>query len=151
MMLGEIQTVTDKTRDAAVELRARFFREEGFATPPSRIERLLADRSCWCALAVNDCAAQAIMTVSTVSSMSNGVASERLAISMSCGSTADAAWRDVSSSALSPCAGRKAARRSRSPSRRWASSYIGLVHSTRDSDSSRPVARACMRPFNNRA
>jgi hypothetical protein len=53
--------VTDKTRDVAVELLARFFREEDFTTPPSQIaenlERMLADRFGWCALAVNDGAA----------------------------------------------------------------------------------------------
>jgi GNAT superfamily N-acetyltransferase len=65
-----IQTVTRQTRHAAVELLVRFFREEGFATPPSRIEenleRMLSDPSCWCALAVKDGRAQAIITVSTV-------------------------------------------------------------------------------------
>src|SRR5215510_10479918 len=65
-----IQTVTRQTRHAAIELLVRFFREEGFATPPSRIEenleRMLSDPSCWCALAVNDGRAQAIITVSTV-------------------------------------------------------------------------------------
>src|SRR5215469_16371527 len=65
-----IQTVTRQTRHAAVELLVRFFREEGFATPPSRIEenleRMLSDPSCWCALALRDGAAQAVITVSTV-------------------------------------------------------------------------------------
>jgi len=65
-----IQTVTPQTRRAAIELLVRFFREEGFATPPSRIEenleRMLSDPSCWCALAVKDGGAQAIITVSTV-------------------------------------------------------------------------------------
>jgi hypothetical protein len=54
-MLPEIQTVTRQTRDSAVELLCRFFREENFDTPPSRIaenfDRMLADSSCWCALA----------------------------------------------------------------------------------------------------
>jgi hypothetical protein len=69
-MPGGIQTVTPQTRRAAIELLVRFFREEGFATPPSRIEenleRMLSDPSCWCALAVKDGGAQAIITVSTV-------------------------------------------------------------------------------------
>lgn len=69
-MQGEIQAVTAETRHAAVELLARFFREEGFATPPSRIadnlDGMLADPSCWCALAVNGGAAQAVVTVSIV-------------------------------------------------------------------------------------
>jgi hypothetical protein len=68
---GEIQAVTGETRDAAVELLVRFFREEGFATPPLRIaenlDRMLADPFCWCALAVEGGVAQAIVTVSTIS------------------------------------------------------------------------------------
>jgi len=66
----EIQTVSAETRDAAVELLVRFFREEGFATPPSRIaenlDRMLADPFCWCALASEDGVVQAVVTVSTV-------------------------------------------------------------------------------------
>jgi len=69
-MRGEIQAVTAETRDAAVELLVRFFREEGFATPPSRIaenfERMLTDASCWCALAIEGGAAQGVVTVSTL-------------------------------------------------------------------------------------
>ena len=49
--------VTVKTRDAAIELLVRFFREEGFATPRSRIaenfDRMLADPFCWCAVATD--------------------------------------------------------------------------------------------------
>ena len=48
--------MTVKTRDAAIELLARFFREEEFATSKSRIaqnfDRMLADPFCWSALAV---------------------------------------------------------------------------------------------------
>jgi GNAT superfamily N-acetyltransferase len=66
----EIQPVTRETRHAAIELLVRFFRQEGFATPPSRIEenlgRMLADPSCWCALAVRDGTADAVITVSTI-------------------------------------------------------------------------------------
>jgi GNAT superfamily N-acetyltransferase len=67
---SEIQIVTVKTRDAAIELLARFFREEEFATPLSRItenfDRMLADPFCWSALAVDGETAQAVITVSTV-------------------------------------------------------------------------------------
>jgi GNAT superfamily N-acetyltransferase len=66
----EIQTVTDQTRHAAVGLLCRFFSEEDFGTPPSRIaenfDRMLADPSCWCALAVDGENAQGVITVSTV-------------------------------------------------------------------------------------
>jgi GNAT superfamily N-acetyltransferase len=69
-MPDEIQLVTGHTRDAAVELLRRFFREEDFATPPSRIaensDRMLADPFCWCALAVDGDGAQGVITVSTV-------------------------------------------------------------------------------------
>ena len=69
-MPSEIQAVTNKTRDAAIELLARFFREEEFATPLSRIsenfDRMLADPFCWSALAVDGETAQAVITVSTV-------------------------------------------------------------------------------------
>ena len=65
-----IQAVSRQTRHVAIELLVRFFREEGVATPPSRIEenfeRMLSDSSCWCALAVKDGDARAITTVSTV-------------------------------------------------------------------------------------
>jgi len=67
---SEIQIVTVKTRDAAIELLGRFFREEEFATPLSRIaenfDRMLADPLCWSALASDGEAAQAVITVSTV-------------------------------------------------------------------------------------
>lgn len=69
-MPHETEVVTHETSQAAIKLLARFFGEEGFATPPSRIaenlERMLADPSCWCALAVEDSAAHAVITVSTV-------------------------------------------------------------------------------------
>jgi GNAT superfamily N-acetyltransferase len=48
----------------------RFFSEEGFSTPRSRIaenfDRMLADPLCWSALAADGEAAQAVITVSTV-------------------------------------------------------------------------------------
>jgi GNAT superfamily N-acetyltransferase len=69
-MAGEIQAVTGEYRDAAVGLLVRFFREEGFATPPARIaenlDRMLADSAYWCALVAEAGAARAIVTVSTV-------------------------------------------------------------------------------------
>jgi len=65
-----VEPVAGELRQAAVELLARFFREEGFATPPQRIaenlDRMLADPFCWCALALADGKAQAVVTVSTV-------------------------------------------------------------------------------------
>jgi GNAT superfamily N-acetyltransferase len=65
-----IQPVAGELRQPAVELLARFFREEGFATPRQRIaenlDRMLADPFCWCALALADGKAQAVITVTTV-------------------------------------------------------------------------------------
>jgi hypothetical protein len=67
---SEIENVTVKTRDAAIELLVRFFREEGFATSRSRIaenfDRMLADPFRWSALAVDGETARAGITVSTV-------------------------------------------------------------------------------------
>jgi GNAT superfamily N-acetyltransferase len=67
---SEIQVVTAKNRNAAIELLARFFREEEFATPLPRItenfDRMLADPFCWSALAVDGETVQGIVTVSTV-------------------------------------------------------------------------------------
>ena len=69
-MQAEIHAVTRELRAAAVDLLVRFFREEGFMTPPPRIaknlDRMLSDSSCWCALAVADGEARAVITVSTV-------------------------------------------------------------------------------------
>ncbi len=66
----EIQTVTWQTRNAAVELLCRFFVEEEFNTPPSKIaenfDKMLADPSCWCALAAQGEVAQGVITVSTM-------------------------------------------------------------------------------------
>ena len=51
-------------------LLTRFFREEAFATPLSRIaenfDRMLADPFCWSALAADGETAQGIITVPTV-------------------------------------------------------------------------------------
>ena len=64
---SEIQIVTVKTR---IELLAQFFREEEFVTPLQHIaenfDRMIADPSCWSALAVDGETAQAVITVSTV-------------------------------------------------------------------------------------
>jgi GNAT superfamily N-acetyltransferase len=69
-MATDIHAVTHELREAAVELLVRFFREEGFTTAPPRIaanlDRMLSDPSCWCALAVADGEARAVITVSTV-------------------------------------------------------------------------------------
>ena len=70
LLPSEIQVVTVKTRNAAVELLAQFFREEEFVTPLQHIaenfDRMIADPSCWSALAVDGETAQAVITVSTV-------------------------------------------------------------------------------------
>src|ERR1700722_7029224 len=69
-MPTEIHPVTPELRAAAVDLLVRFFREEGFATPPpliaENLDRMLSDSSCWGALAVGDGEAGAVMTRSTV-------------------------------------------------------------------------------------
>jgi GNAT superfamily N-acetyltransferase len=70
VMSINIAPVTGELRPAAVELLARFFREEGFATSPQRIaenlDLMLADPFCWCALALADGRARAVITVTTV-------------------------------------------------------------------------------------
>lgn len=69
IMPTEIRPVTHDLRNTAVALLVRFFHEEGFTTAPPRIaenlDRMLADSSCWCALAVVDGEARAVITVST--------------------------------------------------------------------------------------
>lgn len=51
-----IADVSDRYREVAVDLLARFFREEGFSTPRDRIAQhlreMLADDSCWAAVAL---------------------------------------------------------------------------------------------------
>src|SRR5260370_11523034 len=65
----KIRTVATATRGAAVELLARFFREEGFATPEAQIaknlDQMLEDAFCWCALATERGTPLAVVTVST--------------------------------------------------------------------------------------
>jgi GNAT superfamily N-acetyltransferase len=55
---------------AAVDLLTRFFHEEGFSTPPRRIaenlQRMLADPSCWVALAAADAQPVGVVTVTTM-------------------------------------------------------------------------------------
>src|SRR5260370_40968807 len=69
----EIVSITPscrRKRYAAMELLTRFFREEGFRTPPERIrenlDRMLADPSCWAAIAL---AAEQPIGVVTVTTM----------------------------------------------------------------------------------
>ncbi len=68
-MPTDICPVTRDLRDAAVGLLVRFFNEEGFTTAAARIaenlDRMVSDSSCWCALAVVDGEARAVITVST--------------------------------------------------------------------------------------
>ena len=70
MFTPRSRIVTVETSETAIELLARFFREEEFATPVSHIaenfDRMLADPFCWSALAVDGETAQAIIIVSTV-------------------------------------------------------------------------------------
>jgi len=69
-MSCEVQPVTREVRHVAVELLVRFFREEGFLTPPSRIgenlDQMLADPDCLCAVVVESGKVKAVITVSTV-------------------------------------------------------------------------------------
>ena len=79
-MTAQIKLVTDGLRDQAVELLVRFFREEDFATAPSRIaehfDLMRGDPSCWSAIAVDGGTAQAIVTVSTIRSVEWGLFGE---------------------------------------------------------------------------
>ena len=57
-------------RAAAIELLARFFEEEGFATPPARLaenlDRMLADDTCWVAVMTDDNRSVGVITVTTM-------------------------------------------------------------------------------------
>jgi GNAT superfamily N-acetyltransferase len=59
-----------RQRDPAVNLLARFFREEGFATPQhfiaEHLDLMLADRTCWAALAFVREQPVGIVTVTTM-------------------------------------------------------------------------------------
>ena len=65
-----IASAADPVRDAAVDLLARFFQEEGFSTPRRRIgenlDRMLADDTCWVATAVADDRPVGVVTVTTM-------------------------------------------------------------------------------------
>jgi GNAT superfamily N-acetyltransferase len=65
-----IEPVIPDTMDIAVELLARFFAEEGFAQPRVEIAQnlrdMLADSSCWSALAVEAATAVGVVTVTTM-------------------------------------------------------------------------------------
>jgi GNAT superfamily N-acetyltransferase len=65
-----IEPVTADTSAAAVALVARFFAEEGFAIPRPQIARnladMLADGSCWAALASEGAVAVGVVTVTTM-------------------------------------------------------------------------------------
>jgi aminoglycoside 6'-N-acetyltransferase I len=65
-----IRPVTADISESAVALLARFFAEEGFSTPRPQIARhlqeMLADGSCWAALASEDDAPVGVVTVTTM-------------------------------------------------------------------------------------
>ena len=65
-----ISEIDSRYGQAAVDLLARFFAEEGFATPRDRIAqnlaRMLADDSCWTALALDHEQPVGIVTVTTM-------------------------------------------------------------------------------------
>ncbi|WP_175534099.1 GNAT family N-acetyltransferase [Falsiroseomonas stagni] len=64
-----VASVTPATLDAAVALLVRFFREEGFATPPDRVRQnaalIAADQHHWIGLATLDAAPVGVVTVTT--------------------------------------------------------------------------------------
>jgi len=65
-----IEPVIPDTMDIAIELLARFFAEEGFATRPAEIAQnlydMLADGTCWSALAIEAATAVGVVTVTTM-------------------------------------------------------------------------------------
>jgi GNAT superfamily N-acetyltransferase len=68
--VAQIADKDDSYREAAVDLLARFFREEGFATPRDMIARnlqlILADDGCWTAVALHDGQPIGVVTVTTM-------------------------------------------------------------------------------------
>lgn len=66
----QIEEISDQYRDAALDLLARFFREEGFATPrhliAKNLEQMLADEACWIAVAVALGQPSGVITVTTM-------------------------------------------------------------------------------------
>lgn len=67
---AQIVNVSEPIREAAIDLLARFFREEGFSTPRHRIgqnlEQMLVDDSCWTAVALDRARPIGILTVTTM-------------------------------------------------------------------------------------
>ncbi len=65
-----IVSAADPARAAAMDLLAQFFREEGFSTPRQRIgknlDSMLADSSCWAAMALAEDVPVGIVTVTTM-------------------------------------------------------------------------------------
>lgn len=66
----QIEKVSDRRRDAAVDLLTRFFREEGFSTPQhliaQNVEQMIADETCWIAVAVVLGRLSGVITVTTM-------------------------------------------------------------------------------------
>jgi aminoglycoside 6'-N-acetyltransferase I len=66
----QIEKVSDRRRDAAVDLLTRFFREEGFSTPRhlivQNVEQMIADEACWIAVAVVLGQLSGVITVTTM-------------------------------------------------------------------------------------
>jgi GNAT superfamily N-acetyltransferase len=70
LRVTQIASVSDRHHEGAVDLLTRFFAEEGFATPRQRIaqnlQQILADDSCWTALALENEQPVGIVTVTTM-------------------------------------------------------------------------------------
>jgi len=66
----QIASVSGRHHEGAVDLLARFFAEEGFATPRHRIaqnlQQMLADASCWTAVALDHEQPIGIVSVTTM-------------------------------------------------------------------------------------
>jgi GNAT superfamily N-acetyltransferase len=66
----QIEKVSGQHRDAAVDLLARFFREEDFATPrhliAQNLDQMLADETCWVAVALALGRPSGVITVTTM-------------------------------------------------------------------------------------
>ena len=70
MEVAQVTPVAEHHHSTAVDLFDRFFREEGFATPRRRIaenlRRMLAEDTCWVAIAMQDGGPLGIVTVTTM-------------------------------------------------------------------------------------
>jgi GNAT superfamily N-acetyltransferase len=68
--VAPVADLPDHFRQSAVDLLVRFFGEEGFSTPRDRIaqhlEQMLADDSCWVAVAVEADQALGVVAVTTM-------------------------------------------------------------------------------------